>query len=72
MFWEGNICAALIIRSTPLSFCKKKRALRRELLALLPEGAREGDGVTMRLALEPANDYKDDIDRLLDSLGDSL
>lgn len=40
--------------------------------ALLPEGAREGDGVTMRLALEPANDYKDDIDSLLDSLGDSL
>ena len=40
--------------------------------ALLPEGAREGDGVTVRLSLEPANDYKDDIDRLLDSLGDSL
>ena len=40
--------------------------------ALLPKGAREGDGVTIRLSLEPANDYKDDIDRLLDSLGDSL
>ena len=33
---------------------------------------REGDGVTLRLALEPANDCKDEIDKLLDSLGDSL
>lgn len=40
--------------------------------ALLPAGAREGDGVTMHLALEPGHDYKDDIDKLLDSLGDSL
>ncbi len=40
--------------------------------ALLPGGAREGDGITMRLALEPGKDYKDDIDSLLDSLGDSF
>lgn len=40
--------------------------------ALLPEGAREGCGLTMRLALDGAGDYKDEIDSLLDSLGDSL
>lgn len=40
--------------------------------ALLPAGAREGDNVVINISLEPGNDYKDDIDRLLDSLGDSL
>lgn len=39
---------------------------------LLPDGAGEGDNLTMRIELEPGGDYRDEIDDLLDSLGDSL
>ena len=40
--------------------------------ALLPDGARESDNVTMRITLESGGGYHDEIDSLLDSLGDSL
>ena len=40
--------------------------------ALLPKGAREGDNLTMRIELEADGGYRDEIDKLLDSLGDSL
>lgn len=40
--------------------------------ALLPDGAREGDEVVMTIRKCVESTYKDDIDALLDSLGDSL
>lgn len=40
--------------------------------ALLPEGAREGGELTLSLRLNAESTYRDEIDSLLDSLGDSL
>lgn len=40
--------------------------------ALLPDGAKEGDNVTMRIMIESGGGYRDEIDDLLNSLGDSL